>query len=156
MNSTEALDSLGFAFFREFARCEYCLKVVGLRDPARKDPTADWGAFAAEVLPLFDNPKSEEVANAISYYLTHPPKKQVLRGETLGWEEVQPDHKSKAELVLRLVCRVRNNLFHGGKFNGQWFAPQRSEELLSHGLSILGAAVAAHPKVREAYAQKAA
>ena len=156
MNSTELIDSLAFAFFREFARCEYCLKVVGLRDPNRKDPTADWGAFAAEVLPVFDSPSSAELADAISYYLAQPPMKQVVHGEVLGWDEVQPDHKSKAELVLRLVCRVRNNLFHGGKFNGQWFAPQRSEELLAHGLKILGAVVAAHPKVHEAYAQKAA
>jgi hypothetical protein len=156
MNSTEPIDALAFTFFREFARCEYCLKVVGLRDPNRKDPTADWGSFAAEVLPVFDTPQSTELAIATNYYLTKPPKKQVVHGEILAWEEVQPDHKSKAELVLRLVCRVRNNLFHGGKFNGQWFAPQRSEELLTHGLTILSAVVAAHSKVREAYAQKAA
>lgn len=156
MNSIEPIDALAFAFFREFARCEYCLKVVGLRDPNRKDPTADWGAFAAEVLLVFDTVQSIKLTDAINYYLTKPPKKQILQGEILAWEEVQPDHKSKAELVLRLVCRVRNNLFHGGKFNGQWFEPQRSEELLVHGLIILSAVVSAHSKVREAYAMKAA
>ena len=155
MITQQSLDMLAFEFFREFARCEYCLKVVGLRDPKHKDPTADWGNFASEVCHVFESPPNADVAIAIRYYLDSPPKKQVLRNDFLDWGESQPDHKSQAELVLRLVCRVRNNLFHGGKFNGHWFEPQRSEELLAHGLSILRAVVAAHPQVSEAYASKA-
>lgn len=155
MNSINSIDLQAFAFFREFARCEYCLKVVGLRCINRKVPTANWGAFAKEVQPAFEKPSSAEIAAAIDYYLAHPPKKQVLHGEVLGWDDEQPNHTSKAELILRLVCRVRNNLFHGGKFNDNWFAPQRSEELFVHGISILRAAIAAHSKVSEAYGQKA-
>ena len=70
-------------------------------------------------------------------------------------EAASSNHKHQAELVLRLVCRVRNNLFHGGKFNGHWFEPQRSDELLSHALVILAACVSNHEKVHDAYAQKA-
>ena len=32
---------------------------------------------------------------------------------------------------------MRNNLYHGAKFNGTWFDPQRSERLLGHGLVVL-------------------
>jgi hypothetical protein len=103
---------------------------------------------------IFNVPSSPEVACAINYYLTKPPKKQVVLNGNLDWEESKPDHKNQAELILRLVCRVRNNLFHGGKFNNRWFEPQRSEELLSNGLVILRAAIAANEKVRDAYAQK--
>jgi hypothetical protein len=150
------LDHLAFEFFREFSRCEYCLKVVGLRDPMRKDPTADWGAFSNEVQHVLEAPSSAELKKAVEYYLAHPPKKQISRSDgVLDWKESLPDHKHQAELILRLVCRVRNNLFHGGKFNGHWFEPQRSEELLKYALSILSSCVAAHPKVQEAYAQKA-
>jgi hypothetical protein len=156
MDTSAPLDALSFEFFREFARCEYCLKTVGLRIPKRRDPTADWGAFAHEVQAVFATPPSAEMAAAIKYYLEKPPKKQVLRNGLLDWNETQPDHKNQAELVLRLVYRTRNNLFHGGKFNGHWFEPQRSEELLRHGLCILPSVVAAHPKVSEAYAQRAA
>jgi hypothetical protein len=156
MNTSALLDALSFEFFREFARCEYCLKAVGLREPKRRDPTADWGAFANEVQAVFQTPSSSELAAAIKYYLEKPPKKQVLRNGLLDWDEAQPDHKNQAELVLRLVCRARNNLFHGGKFNGHWFEPQRSEELLRHGLCILRSVVAAHPGVSEAYAHRAA
>ena len=155
MITLSELDKLAFAFFREFARCEYCLKAVGLRENNRRDPTADWGAFAEQVRDVFDAPPSQQLAQAIRYYLDHPPKKQVLRGSVLDWDNVEPNYNSQAELVLRLVCRVRNNLFHGGKFNGHWFEPQRSEELLHHALCILRAVVAAHPQVRKAYDQKA-
>lgn len=150
------LDQLAFEFFREFARCEYCLKIVGLREPKRKDPTADWGAFAAEVLHAFETVSSPDFKKAIQYYSEHPPKKQIERDDGfLDWKNVLPDHKNKAELVLRLICRVRNNLFHGGKFNGHWFEPQRSEALLMHALAILKVCIASHAKVQEAYVQKA-
>lgn len=149
------LDSLAWEFFQEFARCEYCLKTVGLREPNRREPTADWGAFAAEVRPVLEAP-DPGLAPAVSYYLQRPPKKQAIVEGKLDWVESVPDHGSQAELILRLICRVRNNLFHGGKFNGHWFEPQRSEELLRYGVQILRAVIASHDKVREAHAGSAA
>lgn len=150
------LDALAFEFFREFARCEYCLKVVGLREPNRRDPTADWGAFASEIRPTLEGPHAAKLQASVQYYIDHPPKKQIQQADgLLGWSDVLPDHKHQAELILRLVCRVRNNLFHGGKFNGHWFEPQLSEDLLSHALVILNACVESHQAVRDAYAQKA-
>jgi hypothetical protein len=156
MKQSEALDLLSFEFFREFARCEYCLKVAGLREPNRRDPTADWGALSEQISTTLDQPSSAELQLAVRYYLASPPKKQVLIEDHLDWSNNLPDHKSQSELLLRLVCRVRNNLFHGGKFNGHWFEPQRSELLLQHGLVILKAVVNAHPLVRAAYENKAA
>lgn len=149
------MDALGFDFFREFARSEYCMKAVGLRDLKRKDPTADWGAFAAELSDLLSDPSPGELADAVAYYRRNPPLKQVLQNDLLAWDNVIPEHKSETELILRLVCRVRNNLFHGGKFNGDWFAPERSDDLLRHGLTILRAAIAAHPRMKDAYDNKA-
>jgi hypothetical protein len=150
------LDHLAFEFFREFSRCEYCLKVVGIREPMRKDPTADWGAFSNEVQHVLEMPSTAELKEAVGYYLAHPPKKQISRDNgVLDCKDSPPDHKHQTKLILRLVCRVRNNLFHGGKFNNHWFEPQRSEKLLQYALVILGSCVAAHPKVHEAYVQKA-
>ena len=39
--------------------------------------------------------------------------------------------------VLDLIRRVRNNLFHGGKFNDAHSGPGRNELLLRHSLAIL-------------------
>jgi hypothetical protein len=155
VNESAPIEALCYEFFREFARCEYCLKAVGLRKLNGRDPTADWGAFAGQVQAVFDAPPSNEVANAIQYYLTAPPMKQVVNNGVLDWALSVPDHANQAELVLRLICRVRNNLFHGGKFNEHWFEPQRSEDLIRAGLCLLRAVVSAHPQVRNAYENRA-
>ncbi|WP_395601520.1 hypothetical protein AB4P97_19995 [Pseudomonas sp. A1230] len=155
MSAAAELDLVAFSFFREFARCEYCLKAVGLLLGAPNKPQADWGTFAAEVTAVFDEPQSLEVSDAIQYYLTHPPKKQVFLDGVLSWSDTLPNCRSQAELVLLLVRRVRNNLFHGGKFNSHWFEPQRSEELLRGGLVILRAVVLSHYRVRDAYENRA-
>jgi hypothetical protein len=152
---TLELDAIAYEFFREFARCEYCLKAVGLIEPKRPEPTPDWGRFARELQAIFDEPPSAEFSASVDYFLTQPPKKQVLREGVLAWDDVLPNHKNQAELVLRLLCRVRNNLFHGGKFNGHWFEPQRSEDLIRHGLTLMRVAVESHPAVNRAYLDKA-
>ena len=87
MNDEPPLDRLAFEFFREFARCEYCLKAVGIRDPNRRDPTADWITFANQVRTIFETPPSKEVDEAIRYYLNKPPKKQVVLNDMLDWSD---------------------------------------------------------------------
>jgi hypothetical protein len=154
MTSTTHMDSLAFQFFREFARCEYCLKAIGLRENNR-NARADWGALATELGTTIEAPETPDLAAAVVYLVDHPPKKQVIQNGLLAWDDRLPDHMNKSELVLRLVCRVRNNLFHGGKFNGHWFEPQRSEGLLKHSLTVLQACVQSHDGMREAYNQKA-
>jgi hypothetical protein len=144
------LDNLAYNFFREFARYEYCLKATGLLENSRA-ATASWTKYAAEVAQVLEAPQTQDLEHAVAYFIDHPPKKQVIKGGLLDWDETLPDHTSKSELILLLVCRVRNNLFHGGKFNGLWFEPQRSEDLMRHALVILSACGQAHSKVREAY-----
>ena len=152
--ATIELDNLAFEFFREFARYEYCLKATGLRE--EHAAKASWTKYAAEVTQVIETPETLDLQHALAYFTDNPPNKQIIKKDgSLGWGETLPDHQSRAELILLLVCRVRNNLFHGGKFNGQWFEPQRSEDLIQHALVILRACGQAHPKVSEAYAGSA-
>lgn len=148
------LENLAYEFFREFARYEYCLKATGLREDSRA-AKASWTKYAAEVAHVIEAPQAQNLECAIAYFTDHPPKKQIIEDGVLDWDETLPEHKNKAELILLLVCRVRNNLFHGGKFNGRWFEPQRSEDLMQHALVILRACGQAHRKVSEAYAGSA-
>ncbi len=155
----EDLDSLSAEFFREFARYEYCLKAVGFLKRAngeadQRDAQADWRRYADEpaVRRLFAEKADAEFAEAVNFYLVAPPRKQVVKQGVLDWDAVLPDHGHEAELVLQLICRTRNNLFHGGKFNGHWFEPQRSLDLLRRGLTILAACAQVHERVRQAYA----
>ncbi|EOG8017483.1 hypothetical protein ABKT78_20150 [Enterobacter ludwigii] len=144
------LNSLCYEFFIEFARYEFCLKMTGFTqgDGAAK---ANWDRYAAEVEDIIASPGTKELADAIDYILSHPPKKQIVRNGELAWDESPVQSTSKAQLVLLLIRRIRNNLFHGGKFNGRWFEPERSELLMHHALIILKACAMNHAGVSEAY-----
>lgn len=149
------LDDLANEFFREFARAEYCLKAVGLCVSGRREAQPDWTAFSETVRKLLEMPADADLIGAITYFNSNPPRKQVYDGGKLQWDSTAPGGKHAADNILILVRRVRNNLFHGGKFNGEWFAPERSEQLLRASLTILRATIDANPQTKQAYAERA-
>lgn len=144
------LDLLAGKLFQVFSRTEYALKAAGYNNgdgPAE----ANWREFALAVEDLIATPTTKELQEAIEFLFAEPPKKQMIVNENIQWATSEPGTNSRADCLLIYVRRVRNNLFHGGKFNGHWFAPVRSKALLRHSLTILTACVEAVPKVREAY-----
>jgi len=142
---------LVFQFFVVFSRFEYALKSAGLvkmgKTKAGENPKppkkveADWDRFADECDVQFNPASSPELKHACDYFQAHPPQKQSFEAGTLGWKETP----SKAGLtylnrLLLSVRRVRNNMFHGGKF------PLNAEEgdgrnvmLLQYALVVLEA-----------------
>jgi len=58
----------------------------------------------------------------------HLPKKQVYSNKALQWNDVAQEAENENDLILLYVRRLRNNLFHGGKFDGRFFDPERSRE----------------------------
>lgn len=148
----KALDKLATDLFRTFARFEYALKAVGFHQAKRNgDAEANWRSFAESVSDLFDDPRDPALREAIAFMLGHPPKKQVIAGGGISWSESEPGTNLQSDRVLIYVRRVRNNLFHGGKFNGRWFEPQRSEQLLKSSLIILRACLDASEDLKNAY-----
>lgn len=144
------LDQLAGDLFQVFSRTEYALKASGFNNgdgPAEPN----WRAFALTVEAVIANPPSPELKEAIEFFFYAPPKKQVIVGGVIGWEVSEPPTDSRADMLLLYVRRVRNNLFHGGKFNRHWFEPERSEPLLRHSVTILQACVEAVPVVQAAY-----
>jgi hypothetical protein len=151
VRSLEPDSELVREFFVEFARFEYALKRAGFHCGEGK-ARADWTKFAETVAEVLEKPASEALRAAVEYYLEEPPKRQVVRGGQLAWEESEPCTKLKADKILIYVRRVRNNLFHGGKFRGEWFEnPPRSETLIKHGLEILRVCRSASRDVDEAF-----
>ncbi len=69
----------------------------------------------------------------------------------ITWSDSAPTQVNDTDLLLLYVRRVRNNLFHGGKFNGNWFAPQRSEELLKSSIIVLRRALEMNANVKQAF-----
>jgi hypothetical protein len=149
MPHDQSLHELAAEFFRVFARTEYALKASGFNKgdgPAE----ANWGQFARSVEAFIGNPP-QHVREAVEFIMNEPPKKQFIENGLIQWREVAPSTNSNADALFQYVCRIRNNLFHGGKFNGRWFEAARSERLLKAGLTVLQAVVEVEPRVREAY-----
>lgn len=150
MNNHLGIDQLAQEFFKEFSRSEYSLKAAGFNH-GDGNAEANWSMFSKEVKGLVQDRKSEQLSYAINFILNYPPKKQIIRDGRIQWSEAAQNNKLKAENLLVYVRRVRNNLFHGGKFNGHWFEPERSKKLIVSCLVILKAFVNYVEKTREAY-----
>ena len=149
----EHLEKLSFDFFKLFSRLEYSLKAASF-NTGDGNANANWSKFAQSIDTQFLGNEDKELKKAYNYVLENPPKKQIIEKGLIKWLTIEPTHKCQTDLVLLYVRRVRNNLFHGGKFNGNWFAPQRSEELLSSSITILENVREINDKVKQAFDYK--
>ena len=151
-----ALNQAASDFFRSFARMEYALKAAGFlvkgtaKASAKQKAKANWKDFADAVQPAASSMPAN-VRAAIDFILNSPPKKQVVVNGGLEWDATPPQAQHEMELALGFICRVRNNLFHGGKFNGRWFEPERSGELMRSSLIVLTWCRDVCVDVRQAY-----
>ena len=151
-------------FFLTFARFEFALKNAGFfQRPRNIDPAdppdarPDWDCFAASIRQFLAQDKTPEFVEAYEYLLNHPPAREVLLNGSLMWEAKAPSaHLPLADRSLQCVRRVRNNLFHGGKFNSVQDAdPARNNRLLQCSMAILRACLRASAIV-DAHFQAAA
>lgn len=131
------LDMLAFRFFKLFAQYESSLKEQRFFQVKNGIIKVDWNKFANERIGKDFLQQLGENQEAANFILTSPPMKQKVNddGEII-WDEVDNSNKSVQDLFGH-ICRMRNNLFHGAKFNQTWFDPDRSRSLLSSGLVIL-------------------
>lgn len=134
----ENLDKLAFSFFKLFARFESTLKERDYFRIERSSRIAvDWDRFANEIVGENYIEDLGDKAGSARYILSEPPMRQAVNEEgKIVWLDVKSNDQSPQALIGH-ICRIRNNLYHGAKFNGTWFDPVRSEKLLRHGLNIL-------------------
>ena len=128
-------------FFGAFSRFEYALKAAGYVDVRKKDGavTASWHRFAKKHAGAFDQRATPALAEAVTYLLGSPPKKQVFEDGHLSFVDAEADGNDLHKLLI-YVGRVRNNLFHGGKF-GPKEEEGRDEKLVRFALEVLSACV---------------
>jgi len=144
---------LACEFLGVFARCEFALKAGGFAQGDANGVNANWDLFAQTIDGHFDPTQSDDLSHAVEYLLNHPPRKQILINNHIEWRDAAPDaNLTRAERVLLMVRRVRNNLFHGGKF----LAPEGAENdrdqlLVQHSLTVLRACILLSAQVTAAY-----
>jgi hypothetical protein len=96
---------------------------------------ADWRKYACSVADLVTKNKE-----AVALLQSEPPKKQVVSDGRLAWSADRYTGSFDLARIFDLVRRVRNNLFHGGKFpEGPEADISRDQKLLDAGIVIMQA-----------------
>lgn len=107
-------------FFIIFSRFECALKsTITYANGNNNKVEPNWDRFISDIRIDFDKTKSPELETAVDFIIENPPRIQSLSDNGLIWidrafQENTPD-LNKLSLHIR---DIRNNLFHGGKFNG--------------------------------------
>jgi hypothetical protein len=141
---TAGLPKSAIEFFVVFARCEYALKRGGFaRAGNGQNAEADWNALAHKLGSRF----FDSIRSKIPTIVSSPPQRQILEDGALAWRP-QPSPQNAEELLLA-IRRLRNNLFHGGKFSfAQIDEPARNDTLLREALTVLDELLDATPHLR--------
>ena len=140
LNNIRISKELLLKFFICFSRFEFALKTSGFALGNLRHVKPDWDGYTKSIKDIFDKNKSQILFEAVDYFRLIPPWKQILMPDgTIGWDSSAPnDDKSEIEKIIILIRRVRNNLFHGGKFSNEVFEnKERTELLLERSLIIL-------------------
>jgi len=125
----EELQILALCMFITISRLEYALKASDFYCGNHRRVEPDWERFARTLEPVVDDEyRPNSVINSFKYILENPPKKQIIKGEKLDWIHAEPAAVNEVDKILKYVRRVRNNLFHGGKFfHGGFDDPERTK-----------------------------
>lgn len=126
-------------FILTFSRLESALKntpkyLVG--DKNKAEP--NWEAFLMSINKVFDSKINKDITDSVDYIIDNPPRKQVILKGVLKWKDSTLDEG--AALTKKLgayIRRVRNNLMHGGKFNGNYEPESRNYQLLKSSLIVM-------------------
>lgn len=141
-------------FFSLFARFEYAMKAARFRRRENGRIALLWNDLADSVREKITNSSNEALQKAIEYILSQPPKKQDLVNDELKWVESPANRGDNIHDLFVYICRVRNNLFHGGKFHGKYLSdPERSLELMECSSVILNACIELNHELNEAFSQ---
>lgn len=126
-------------FFIGFSRFEFALKASGFVNQIGSRVSANWDAFVSSISNNFDQTKSPLLNDAVDFILNHPPRVQTIIGGQIVW--INRNIQANEPLINKLrlhISDIRNNLFHGGKFNTSYQAEiARNTELLQSALVIL-------------------
>lgn len=161
------VDGLALDFFKCFSTFEFSLKAGGfLKGPINNkdnyNAEPNWHTFSVDerVITWFDDEwkKNPDFKKSVDYILSKPPHKQVVSDGKLKWITALPSDKRACVQIFEVyIPRIRNNLFHGGKYVSgdhgvfNWDDFSRTKELLQHSLVILYSAIDVIPEVSEVH-----
>jgi hypothetical protein len=137
-----------YDFLITFARFECALKnTIRFLHPSEAEPA--WDTFAESISLVFNPDSSLKTRNAVDYILNDPPRKQINELGVLIWQNnILNDENSITRKLSVYIRRVRNNLLHGGKFNGSYTPESRNHQLIISSLIILNDWINLDPEIK--------
>jgi hypothetical protein len=136
------------AFMELFARLEHLLRRNGYTKKDHSRAVIDWKQFAREFDETFF--KHVKRSGKAATLLREPPRIYYR-----GWgmqPEVQEPIRGIADLFLRGVCQVRNNIVHGEKYID--LATPRDDALVREAHWVLEQAITQHKLAKELLTNK--
>lgn len=137
-------------FFITFSRFECALKTSNFCAGDADKVSANWDAFIATIRAAFDKNKNTQLDQAVGYLIRNPPRIQMINNGQLGWRDrVFSQNEPEIKKLSLSIRDIRNNLFHGGKFNGNYETDiSRNYILLKDSIIILNEWLALSEAVR--------
>ena len=137
-------DQLALEFALLFARFEFALKRVQRYCVGAEGDraAADWNRFGADATAALEAylDRAGQLQGAVELLVSDPPHVEFVHG---GVAVFAPDPAlgggSVGQKLLMAVRRVRNNLFHGGKYQVERYAGH-DRAVVQQGLIVLQAA----------------
>jgi hypothetical protein len=134
-------------FFAVFSRFEYSLKEIGYVWNQRGRATPDWKRFANEANSWLVISSGSSTEDAVKFITTEPPLVQLA---DRSWKLASLKGQTEIANAILATCRVRHNLFHGGKYTGH--SPVgRDERLIESSMIILMACLEQNHDLRSAF-----
>ncbi|MGN2613013.1 hypothetical protein ACTFQ6_14720 [Aliivibrio fischeri] len=131
------LDQLALKFFKLYAQYEFFLKENGYFVVHGSKILVDWDKFVNEQIGADFLNEMGDASPSADFILEFPPKKQIVNEHNqVVWGDV-PNNERNVQILFGHISRIRNNLFHGAKFNGTWFSPERNFLLISNAIVVL-------------------
>jgi hypothetical protein len=142
-------------FFISFSRFECALKESGFTNGGANSVTPNWDRFVSNIKSKYYLPKSLQINDAIDYIIGQPPKIQILINGRLTWRNRVFSSGDDEIIKLKLsICDIRNNLFHGGKFQGIYEEDvSRNYMLLRSSITILNYWLTLNTRVNQLFSE---
>lgn len=136
-------DPMAYQFLRTFARAEFAMKGIAryCRGDEGRGASADWDELARQASAALEAALPSH-PHWQTLMLDAPPQKEVVRGGVAVFDARPLGGGTNGEQLLQAVRRVRNNLFHGGKEQGERY-PGHDADLVAASLEIIEHAVRA-------------
>lgn len=124
-------------FIKRFIGFEVKLKRLGYfkKSIKKKNVEVDWTLFESDYREIILNLTSNQ-DDPTRYIIENPPKKMSVENNVITFDRsVANDHGKELMISLRAI---RNNLFHGGKFDGEELSgSERNVKLLKSAINVI-------------------